>query len=56
MTTPSPRRAAGGNPAAGRSGKITRDAVLAAALQIIDASGAEALSMRGLARPWTATR
>jgi AcrR family transcriptional regulator len=50
MTTPSPRRAAGGNPAAGRSGKITRDAVLAAALEIIDASGADALSMRGLAR------
>jgi len=39
MTTPSPRRVAAGAPAANGTSKITRDAVLAAAL-----------SMRGLAR------
>ena len=44
MTTPAARRAANG------SGKITRDAVLAAALEIIDRDGADALSMRRLAR------
>src|ERR1700723_1689924 len=43
MTTPTVRVADG-------SGKITRDAVLAAALQIIDRDGADALSMRRLAR------
>src|ERR1700733_3722261 len=32
------------------SGKVTRDAVLAAALEIIDRDGADALSMRRLAR------
>src|ERR1700704_6027768 len=48
MTTPTPRD--GGGPAAGGSGKITREAVLAAALEIIDRDGAEALSMRRLAR------
>jgi AcrR family transcriptional regulator len=50
MTTPSPRRAAAGIPAANGTSKITRDTVLAAALDIIDAGGADALSMRGLAR------
>jgi AcrR family transcriptional regulator len=45
MTT----QTAGGNAANG-SGKITRDAVLAAALEIIDRDGADALSMRRLAR------
>ena len=35
---------------AGRNGKITRDVVLAAALEIIDCDGAEGLSMRRLAR------
>jgi DNA-binding transcriptional regulator YbjK len=44
MTTPTARAADG-------SGKITRDAVLAAALEIIDRDGAEALSMRRLAAP-----
>src|ERR1700727_860639 len=44
MTTPDLRHAADG------SGKITRDAVLAAALEIIDRDGADGLSMRGLAR------
>jgi AcrR family transcriptional regulator len=39
-----------GDAAANGSGKITRDAVLAAALQIIDADGADGLSMRRLAR------
>jgi AcrR family transcriptional regulator len=48
MTTPTAR--ADGGPAAGRSGKITRDVVLAAALEIIDRDGADALSMRRLAR------
>ena len=47
MTTPTARAARG---PAGGSGKITRDAVLAAALQIIDRDGADALSMRRLAR------
>jgi AcrR family transcriptional regulator len=44
MTTPDVRRAGDG------SGKITREAVLAAALEIIDRDGADALSMRRLAR------
>ena len=43
MTIPTARAA--GGPAADGSGKITREAVLAAALQIIDRDGAEALSM-----------
>ena len=42
--------AAVGPPAADGIGKITRDAVLAAALEIIDRDGADALSMRRLAR------
>src|SRR5580704_2627195 len=42
MTTPAARR--DGN------GKITREAVLAAALEIIDRDGSDALSMRRLAR------
>ena len=37
-------------PAASSSGKITRDVVLAAALEIVDRDGADALSMRRLAR------
>ena len=48
MTTPTAR--ADGGPAAGRGGKINRDAVLATALEIIDRDGADALSMRRLAR------
>ncbi len=48
MTTPTART--DGGPAANGSGKITRDAVLAAALEIIDRDGADALSMRRLAR------
>src|SRR5487761_235193 len=46
MTTPATSRAANGN----GNRKITRDAVLAAALDIIDRDGADALSMRRLAR------
>ena len=46
MTTPDVRRAGNGN----GNGKITREAVLAAALEIIDRDGADALSMRRLAR------
>src|SRR5579862_7694744 len=42
MTTPAARAADGG--------KITRDAVLAAALEIIDRDGADGLSLRRLAR------
>jgi len=41
MTTPGPRRAAGGNHAAFANGKITRAAVLAAVLEIIGASAPE---------------
>src|SRR3984893_6781848 len=43
MTIPTARATDG-------SGKVTRDAVLAAALEIIDRDGADALSMRRLAR------
>src|SRR5512140_3349286 len=49
MTRP-PRGRTSGDAAGNGSAKITRDAVLAAALEIIDADGAEALSMRRLAR------
>jgi AcrR family transcriptional regulator len=45
MSTPTP-----GRPAANGSGKITREVVLAVALDIIDRDGAGALSMRRLAR------
>ena len=48
MTPPQPARTVGG-PAASRSGKITREVVLAAALEIIDRDGADGLSMRRLA-------
>jgi len=48
--TPPPRGRSAGDAAANGSGKITRDVVLAAALEIIDADGAEGLSMRRLAR------
>ncbi len=48
MTPPQPSRTAG-QAAANGSGKITREVVLAAALEIIDRDGADALSMRRLA-------
>jgi AcrR family transcriptional regulator len=48
--TPSPRGRLSGDAAANGSGKITREVVLAAALQIIDRDGVDALSMRRLAR------
>jgi AcrR family transcriptional regulator len=48
--TPPPRGRTSGDAAANGSGKITREVVLAAALQIIDRDGADALSMRRLAR------
>ena len=47
-TPPPPGRGAGD--AANGSAKITREVVLAAALKLIDAGGADALSMRRLAR------
>jgi AcrR family transcriptional regulator len=47
-TPPPPGRAA--SDATNGSGKITREVVLAAALELIDADGANALSMRRLAR------
>jgi AcrR family transcriptional regulator len=50
MTTPRPSLAAGGDPGSNGSGKVTRQAVLAAALEIIDRDGVDALSMRRLAR------
>jgi AcrR family transcriptional regulator len=49
MTRPPAGRTAG-DAAANGTGKITRDVVLAAALEIIDADGADGLSMRRLAR------
>jgi AcrR family transcriptional regulator len=48
MTPPHADRPVGD--AASRNGKITRERVLAAALAIIDSDGADALSMRRLAR------
>ncbi len=48
--TPPPRGRTAGDAAANGSGKITREVVLAAALEIIDADGADGLSMRRLAR------
>jgi AcrR family transcriptional regulator len=48
MTTPTTRAATGSG--ADGNGKITRDAILATALEIIDRGGADALSMRRLAR------
>ena len=48
--TPPPRGRTAGAAAANGSGKITREMVLAAALEIIDADGAGGLSMRRLAR------
>jgi AcrR family transcriptional regulator len=49
MTSP-PRGRTSGDAAANGNGKITREVVLAAALEIIDADGADGLSMRRLAR------
>jgi AcrR family transcriptional regulator len=49
MTPPRAGRTAGDAAANGRS-KITRDVVLATALEIIDSDGADGLSMRRLAR------
>jgi len=48
--TPPPADRAVGDALVSRDGKITRDRVLAAALEIIDADGADGLSMRRLAR------
>ena len=51
MTPPRAGRAAGdANANANGDGKITREVVLAAALDIIDRDGADGLSMRRLAR------
>jgi AcrR family transcriptional regulator len=47
--TPPPRGRTSGDAAANGSGKITREVVLATALEIIDRDGAGALSMRRLA-------
>jgi AcrR family transcriptional regulator len=47
MTSPLDKRRAGD--AANRDGKITRDVVLAAALELIDRAGVDSLSMRRLA-------
>ena len=49
MTSP-PADRTPGDTAANGTGKITREVVLAAALALIDADGADALSMRRLAR------
>ena len=49
MAPPAAGRIAG-DAGANRDGKITRDVVLAAALEIIDRDGADGLSMRRLAR------
>ena len=48
--TPPPADRTPGDTAANGTGKITREVVLAAALALIDADGADALSMRRLAR------
>ena len=49
MTSP-PAGCTARDPDAARDGKITRDVVLAAALELIDRDGADGLSMRRLAR------
>jgi len=49
MTSPPLARTAG-DPGANKNSTITREMVLAAALEIIDSEGADALSMRRLAR------
>jgi AcrR family transcriptional regulator len=48
--TQTPAGRAAGHAAPNGNGKITRDVVLAAALEIIDSDGADGLSMRRLAR------
>jgi AcrR family transcriptional regulator len=48
--TPPPADSAGPDTDARRNGKVTREIVLATALEIIDRDGAEGLSMRRLAR------
>jgi hypothetical protein len=55
MTPPQPGRAARAAAADGSS-KITREVVLAAALEIIDRDGADALSMRPSRQTCTGTR
>jgi AcrR family transcriptional regulator len=50
MTRQPARPVTGDDAAANGSGKVTRDVILAAALEIIDADGAGGLSMRRLAR------
>ena len=50
MTPPPAARTADADTAANGSGKITREVILAAALEIIDRDGADGLSMRRLAR------
>ena len=47
---PPPADRDGGGPSANPDGKITRDVVLAAALELIDRDGVDGLSMRRLAR------
>jgi hypothetical protein len=54
MTSPRAGRA-GSDANTNGDGKITREAVLAAALDIVDRDGADGLSMR-LARAWAGTR
>ena len=50
MTRQTARPVTGDDAAVNGGGKVTRDVVLAAALEIIDRDGADALSMRRLAR------
>ncbi len=50
MMTPPPADRDDGDPAANPDGRITRDVVLAAALELIDRDGVDGLSMRRLAR------
>ena len=50
MTPPAAARTADADTATNGSGKITRDVILAAALDIIDCDGTDGLSMRRLAR------
>lgn len=49
MTTPTPAGRDGGGARANPDGRITRDVVLAAALELIDRDGVDGLSMRRLA-------
>jgi hypothetical protein len=54
--TPRPRGRTAGDTAADGNGKATREVVLAAALEIIDADGPRGCPCAASPAPWAATR